>query len=139
MSSTRSWSDKENKAFEMALAVYDKETPDRWYNVAQAIGGNKTAEEVKKHYDLLVEDLKRIESGRVPDPPYKQRHRWGLINLNLNLRLPGTTNEMAKFSKKRKDQSRTLKKSGIDKEIRHLVMKEKSNWVKDSQIQAIHV
>ncbi|KAI9127884.1 hypothetical protein K1719_000877 [Acacia pycnantha] len=65
------WSEKDNKAFEMALAVYDKETPDRWNNVAKAVGGNKTPEQVKKHYELLVEDLKRIESGQVPDPPYK--------------------------------------------------------------------
>ncbi|XP_028774954.1 protein RADIALIS-like 2 [Neltuma alba] len=71
MSSSGSWTEKDNKAFEMALAVYDKETPDRWHNVAQAVGGNKTPEDVKKQYQVLLEDLKRIESGQVPDPPYK--------------------------------------------------------------------
>lgn len=61
MSSTGSWSAKDNKAFERALAVYDKDTPDRWYNVAKAVGG-KTAEEVKRHYELLMKHDSHIES-----------------------------------------------------------------------------
>ncbi|XP_062005451.1 protein RADIALIS-like 2 [Rosa rugosa] len=64
-----SWTAKQNKAFEIALALYDKDTADRWYNVARAVG-NKTPEEVKKHYDLLVEDVKLIESGQIPFPDY---------------------------------------------------------------------
>ncbi|KAD2394325.1 hypothetical protein E3N88_41302 [Mikania micrantha] len=64
-----SWTAKQNKAFEKALAVFDKDTPDRWHNVAKAVGG-KTAEEVKQHYQVLVEDVKNIESGRVPYPNY---------------------------------------------------------------------
>ena len=65
-----SWTPKQNKSFERALALYDKDTPDRWQNVAQAVGG-KTAEEVKIHYQVLLEDLRQIESGRVPIPNYK--------------------------------------------------------------------
>ena len=65
-----SWTAKQNKDFERALAVYDKDTPDRWYNVAKAVGG-KTAEEVKRHYELLVKDVKHIESGQVPFPNYR--------------------------------------------------------------------
>ena len=72
MSSTGSWSAKDNKAFERALAVYDKDTPDRWYNVAKAVGGGKTPEEVKRHYELLLRDVRHIESGQVPFPNYKQ-------------------------------------------------------------------
>ncbi|KAK2437150.1 protein RADIALIS [Trifolium repens] len=71
MSASGSWSVKENKAFERAIVVFDKDTPDRWYNVAHAVGG-KTPEEVKKHYELLVEDIKLIESGKVPLPNYKK-------------------------------------------------------------------
>lgn len=71
ISASGSWSVKDNKAFEKALAVYDKDTPDRWYNVAHAVGG-KTPEEVKRHYELLVQDVKHIESGRVPFPNYKK-------------------------------------------------------------------
>ena len=44
-----SWTAEQNKAFERALAVYDRDTPNRWQNVARAVGG-KTAEEVKQHY-----------------------------------------------------------------------------------------
>ncbi|KAK9060381.1 hypothetical protein SSX86_021085 [Deinandra increscens subsp. villosa] len=65
-----SWTAKQNKVFEMALAVFDKDTPDRWHNVAKAVGG-KTAEEVKEHFQILVEDVKHIESGRVPYPKYR--------------------------------------------------------------------
>ncbi|KAH0466582.1 hypothetical protein IEQ34_003820 [Dendrobium chrysotoxum] len=68
--SSSTWTQKQNKLFERALAVYDKDTPDRWQNVARAVGG-KTAEEVKLHYELLVEDLKHIESGHFPVPNYK--------------------------------------------------------------------
>ncbi|XP_072968344.1 protein RADIALIS-like 3 [Typha angustifolia] len=76
MSSSRNsasqWTPKQNKLFEQALAVYDKDTPDRWHNVARAVGG-KSAEEVKRYYELLVEDVKHIESGRVPFPMYQSR------------------------------------------------------------------
>ncbi|OWM87241.1 hypothetical protein CDL15_Pgr019288 [Punica granatum] len=69
-SASSSWTPKQNKAFEKALAVYDKDTPDRWHNVAKAVGG-KTAEEVQRHYQVLVEDVQTIESGRVPFPNYR--------------------------------------------------------------------
>ncbi|CAK9315893.1 unnamed protein product [Citrullus colocynthis] len=61
------WTTKQNKAFEKALAVNDQDTPERWLNVAKAMGG-KTEEEVKRHYQLLVEDVKYIESGEIPFP-----------------------------------------------------------------------
>ncbi|GMN35546.1 hypothetical protein TIFTF001_005365 [Ficus carica] len=69
-SSNSSWTPKQNKLFEKALAVYDKDTPDRWQNVAKAVGG-KTAEEVKRHYEILVQDLINIESGQFPIPNYR--------------------------------------------------------------------
>nr|POF02725.1 dihydropyrimidinase [Quercus suber] len=43
---TSSSTPEQNKRLENALALYDKETPDRWQNVAKAVGGNKTAEAV---------------------------------------------------------------------------------------------
>lgn len=51
--------------------MFDKDTPDRWQNIAKAVGGVKSAEEVKKHYEILIEDLQHIESGRIPIPKYK--------------------------------------------------------------------
>ncbi|XP_057491927.1 protein RADIALIS-like 1 [Actinidia eriantha] len=69
-SSLSSWTTKQNKQFEKALAIYDKDTPARWQNIARLVGG-KSAEEVKRHYELLVEDLRHIESGSVPFPNYR--------------------------------------------------------------------
>ncbi|XP_062098114.1 protein RADIALIS-like 3 [Humulus lupulus] len=71
MASSGSWTAKQNKLFENALAIYDKDSPDRWHNMAKAVGG-KTVEEVKKHYEMLVEDLTKIETGQVPLPNYKK-------------------------------------------------------------------
>lgn len=68
------WTPKQNKLFEKALAKYDKDTPDRWQNVAKAVGG-KSVDEVKKHYEILLEDLRHIESGHVPIPNYKSTPR----------------------------------------------------------------
>lgn len=75
MSSQRpgSWTAQENKLFEKALARFDRDTPDRWQNVARAVGGGKSAEEVKRHYDILIEDLRRIETGHIPIPNYKKK------------------------------------------------------------------
>ncbi|RDX89883.1 Protein RADIALIS-like 6, partial [Mucuna pruriens] len=70
MASSSSWTTKQNKKFENALAIYDKDTPDRWHNLARAVGG-KTVEEVKRHYEMLVDDLKQIEEGHVPLPNYR--------------------------------------------------------------------
>ncbi|TXG53138.1 hypothetical protein EZV62_022307 [Acer yangbiense] len=63
--SESTWTTEQNKAFENALAIYsDKDTTEeRWHNIAAAVGGGKTLEEVKKHYEKLVEDLKLIEAG----------------------------------------------------------------------------
>lgn len=69
-----SWTVKQNKAFERALAIYDQDTPDRWYNVARAVGGT-TPEEAKRQYDLLVRDIESIENGHVPFPDYKTNGR----------------------------------------------------------------
>ncbi|XP_058084011.1 protein RADIALIS-like 4 [Magnolia sinica] len=68
--SSSSWTAKQNKTFEVAIAIFDKDTPNRWENVASMVGG-KTVEEVKRHYQVLVEDLKCIEAGLVPLPKYK--------------------------------------------------------------------
>lgn len=61
-----SWSEEENKSFELALALYDEETPDRWHNVARAVGRGRSAEEVKRHYELLVKDIHLIDSTKEP-------------------------------------------------------------------------
>eukprot|EP01018_Ginkgo_biloba_P018211 Gb_08692 [translate_table: standard] len=64
------WTAQQNKLFEMALAIYDKDTSDRWHNVASMVG-TKNPDEVRRHYEILVEDLNCIEAGKVPFPDYK--------------------------------------------------------------------
>lgn len=76
------WTPKQNKAFESALAVYDRDTPDRWHNIAKAVGG-KTAKDVKLHYEDLVEDINNIDSGKVPLPKYRTN---GMANQGNNLK-----------------------------------------------------
>ncbi|KAI5600007.1 hypothetical protein POPTR_002G260000v4 [Populus trichocarpa] len=70
-SGSSNWTSKQNKLFENALAIYDQESPDRWHNLARAVG--KTVEEVKKHYQMLVEDVQQIEAGEIPLPNYTRR------------------------------------------------------------------
>ncbi|KAL9378528.1 hypothetical protein Peur_029863 [Populus x canadensis] len=57
------WSEQKNKLFENALAIYDKDSPDRWRNIAGFVG-ETTEEEVKKQYEILLDDIKRIESDQ---------------------------------------------------------------------------
>ncbi|KAG7029384.1 Protein RADIALIS-like 6, partial [Cucurbita argyrosperma subsp. argyrosperma] len=83
MTSSSSWSSKQNKVFENALTVYDKDSPDRWQKLASSVGG-KTAEEVKRHYEMLVEDVHNIETGRVPLPNYSKPRKHYSCNAFLD-------------------------------------------------------
>ncbi|KAJ3669333.1 hypothetical protein LUZ60_011283 [Juncus effusus] len=66
------WTDAENKRFEKALAKYDKDTSDRWEKVAAMVGGGKTIQDVERHYNLLIDDVHKIESGKVALPNYSR-------------------------------------------------------------------
>ncbi|MED6109991.1 hypothetical protein PIB30_038803 [Stylosanthes scabra] len=67
--SSTKWTHEENKLFENALALHDKETPDRWHRVAEMIPG-KTVVDVMKQYHELLADVNDIENGLVPIPGY---------------------------------------------------------------------
>lgn len=67
--SSSSWSREQDKAFENALATYPEDSSDWWEKIAADVPG-KTIEEVKHHYELLVDDINQIESGYVPLPSY---------------------------------------------------------------------
>ncbi|KAM7516251.1 hypothetical protein LguiA_005834 [Lonicera macranthoides] len=69
--SNSTWTARQNKLFENALAVYDKDTPERWVKIANAVGG-RTVEEVKLHYEILLNDVALIEAGGVPLPNYRK-------------------------------------------------------------------
>ena len=68
-SKSSKWTPAENKLFENALAVYDKESPDRWHKVAAMIPG-KTVGDVMKQYRDLEVDVNNIEAGLIPIPGY---------------------------------------------------------------------
>ncbi|CAA2987209.1 transcription factor DIVARICATA-like [Olea europaea subsp. europaea] len=68
-SSSPTWSREQDMQFEKAIASYPEESSDRWEKIADNISG-KSIEEVKDHYELLVDDVNRIESGCVPLPCY---------------------------------------------------------------------
>lgn len=63
------WAWEEEKAFENAVAIHCETCSDWLEKVAFAVPG-KTLEEVKTHYEILVEDVASIESGRVLLPNY---------------------------------------------------------------------
>lgn len=69
--SSSNWTAEKNKLFENALAIYDREAPDRWHKIAKFVG-ETTEEEVKRQYEILQEDIKRIESGKFPLPKYRK-------------------------------------------------------------------
>ncbi|KAL8119733.1 transcription factor DIVARICATA-like isoform X2 [Apium graveolens] len=62
-----SWTTEDNKKFESCLALFDKETPDRWIKVASMIPG-KTVFDVIEQYRKLVADICDIEAGLFPLP-----------------------------------------------------------------------
>lgn len=64
------WSREQNKAFERALAIHSEDDVNRWEKIAADVP-EKTLEEIKHHYELLVEDIHKIESGYVPLANYE--------------------------------------------------------------------
>lgn len=67
--SSPAWTRPEDKAFERALVVFPEGTPERWRRIAGLVPG-RSAEEVRAHYEALVEDVFEIDSGRVELPGY---------------------------------------------------------------------
>ncbi|CAA2953623.1 transcription factor DIVARICATA [Olea europaea subsp. europaea] len=79
-SGSTKWTPAENKAFENALALYDKDTPDRWQKVAKMVPG-KTEWDVIRQYKVLEDDVSNIEAGLIPIPGYSMSSpftlEWG--------------------------------------------------------------
>ena len=70
------WSREEEKAFENAIATHwiddskdQQQQKLQWNNIASMVP-TKTVEELKQHYQLLLEDVNAIEAGIVPLPKY---------------------------------------------------------------------
>ncbi|KAL6884542.1 hypothetical protein ACP4OV_010478 [Aristida adscensionis] len=72
---TAAWTREEDKAFENAVAASPPPPADglpdeSWFSALAASVPARTAEEVRRHYEALVEDVGAIEAGRVPLPRY---------------------------------------------------------------------
>lgn len=65
------WSKEEEKAFENAIAMHweDEDSKEQWEKIASMVP-SKSMEELKQHYQILVEDVSAIEAGHVPLPNY---------------------------------------------------------------------
>lgn len=63
------WTREQDKEFENALNIHDRDSPNRWEQIAALVSG-KDAAEVKRHYEILQEDVNLIDSGRVALPNY---------------------------------------------------------------------
>ncbi|KAL7255522.1 hypothetical protein ACSBR1_009629 [Camellia fascicularis] len=64
------WTFEENKLFENTLAGFDLNSIDLFEKIASGIL-RKTVDQIKEHYESLVEDVEMIESGFVPLPDYE--------------------------------------------------------------------
>ena len=62
--------------FEEALAYYGVGAPNLCEKVTSAMGGTKSTEEVRRHFQFLVDDVNSIEHGRIPFPKYKTQGFW---------------------------------------------------------------
>lgn len=64
------WSREEEKAFENAIAMHwVEDSKEQWNKIASMVP-SKSVDELKQHYQLLVEDVCAIEAGHVPLPTY---------------------------------------------------------------------
>ncbi|KAL8488005.1 hypothetical protein ACS0TY_023867 [Phlomoides rotata] len=65
------WSREEEKAFENGIATHwrDETSKQSWTKIASMVP-SKTIQELKHHYELLLEDIAAIEAGNVPLPNY---------------------------------------------------------------------
>lgn len=63
------WTREQDKEFENALNVFDQDNPNRWEQIAGAVTG-KDAMEVKRHFEILQEDINSIDAGRIALPNY---------------------------------------------------------------------
>ncbi|XP_057809040.1 transcription factor DIVARICATA-like [Salvia miltiorrhiza] len=66
---SREWNSEENKVFENALAELDHSSPTFFESIASKVPW-RSIEDIKLHYQALVQDIEMIESGNFPIPDY---------------------------------------------------------------------
>ncbi|KAK4766079.1 hypothetical protein SAY87_007721 [Trapa incisa] len=70
MSSASEWSREEEKAFEDAIAMHwVEDSTEHWDKIASSVP-SKSMVELKQHYEILAEDIRAIEEGKIQIPNY---------------------------------------------------------------------
>ncbi|XP_074316491.1 transcription factor SRM1-like [Silene latifolia] len=70
MPNLASWTREEEKAFENGIALHmTEQLSDEWEKIASLVP-TKTIQELREHYQVLVDDVNAIESGKVTLPDY---------------------------------------------------------------------
>lgn len=66
------WSKEEEKAFENGIAMHwvDEDSKEQYWEKIASNVPSKSMEELKQHYEMLVEDVRAIEAGHIPLPNY---------------------------------------------------------------------
>lgn len=67
---TPTWTRSEDKVFENSLVRYPEGTPNRWCLIALQVPG-KSPDDVRVHYQALVQDIEAIDCGAVELPEYE--------------------------------------------------------------------
>ncbi|MCO5610478.1 hypothetical protein L7F22_064716 [Adiantum nelumboides] len=68
---TLCWTPQLDKLFELALAAHDFGAQNCWDSIAAAVPGH-TANSVKAHFEILLEDIQAIEAGLISLPLYSK-------------------------------------------------------------------
>lgn len=69
-SSSVVWNREEDRAFESAIAMHwTGDSKEQWDKIASMVP-SKSIDELKQHYEVLVQDVEAIEAGLVPLPNY---------------------------------------------------------------------
>ncbi|KAK6925223.1 SANT/Myb domain [Dillenia turbinata] len=71
-SSVGVWTREEEQAFENGIGLSWTEGSEEHWNKIASLVPNKTLEELKQHYQVLLEDVNAIEAGHVPLPNYAE-------------------------------------------------------------------
>ncbi|KAL1566689.1 hypothetical protein AAHA92_02266 [Salvia divinorum] len=66
---TGEWTSEENTVFENALAEVDHSSPNFFESIAAKVPW-RSIDDIKLHYEALVQDIEMIESGHFPIPDY---------------------------------------------------------------------
>lgn len=77
------WTREEEKAFENAIAIHsiEKSNNEDWDKIVSLVP-TKSIEEIKQHFEYLIEDVSAIEAGKVPLPKYISEETTTTTNTN---------------------------------------------------------